>query len=645
MPTDIEVDINNIIFQSYSDDPTTGHAIYAFDSTYLPSAAEINDSDLYELLMETLMDKLVARLPHKPYSLVVFSSGFTSKDISWVEGIRMYSRLPKQVKTYLQKMYIVHESFFIRTVCQVLKNVMNIKFFNSGSTKETLVHVSSLSELAEHIDITTLRISLNVYLYDYEINDKITVTENLLDNSGNNLPHKVYRQLIFDKMFKRLQIEAPQTAHIFQKLGSFKKVNILLDVIDRRNYIDLSQWDIHSIATVFLHFIKNRSTPIFPIDSLTLPISDDIDYTFKHFALMMKMNGYYPLVAVVVPFFISLIENSEVTKHTCSSLSKCIAPAMCKEKLAVKNSGRLEDGIKFVGNVLLHFNDFKPRIEEMAGRRPRAKSHSSQQVPTYSPTRNSTTVHRSNSQKVSNPIKSSNFSGKMSSQTSPRLPRRLSLNERPTRGSLSVNNSPAKVVPQELPPRGSPRRPEMMSAPTSATTRANSPTSYKFKTNNTQRNVKRNDRSPHIQLRNTSSTISLQLSPSTQWAEGDAFSIPYCPSSGTGSDSPSDPTVSKARDNNAIITESSKKDKEYISLVQQLTLDRNEKIQSFDEELKMRKLKTTKGATLTKFSPNSYSDITTGNKVSRLAELYEERLLGLKIAGKIKEEDKRAGPV
>ena len=107
------INVNNIFFKSYSVDPLSGHAIYVFDSTYLPSSDEVGDKQVYDLLIDKLMDKLIAKIPSAPFILVVFSSGFLQKKISWVYGIKMFSKLPKELRAHLQKAYIVHESFFI----------------------------------------------------------------------------------------------------------------------------------------------------------------------------------------------------------------------------------------------------------------------------------------------------------------------------------------------------------------------------------------------------------------------------------------------------------------------------------------------------------------------------------------------------
>lgn len=125
----LQVNVNNIFFRSYSTDPISGHTIYVFDSTYLPEPEEVKDKQVYDLLIDELMDKLIDMIPCAPFSLVVFTSGFSQKKISWIYGVKMFSKLPKELRGFLQKTYIVHESFFIRTVYQVLSNAMNIKIW------------------------------------------------------------------------------------------------------------------------------------------------------------------------------------------------------------------------------------------------------------------------------------------------------------------------------------------------------------------------------------------------------------------------------------------------------------------------------------------------------------------------------------
>lgn len=376
----IDINVNNIFFKSFSVDPNSGHSIYVFDSTYLPDPEILgNDKQVYDLLINELMDRLVEKLPSSPYSLVVFSSGFSQMKISWIYGIKMFSKIPKELKYYLQKTYIVHESFFIRTVYQVLSNAMNIKFLttskkfatktyhasnkaNENTTLQedsmgnfSMIHVPNLTILSKMIDITRLRISLNVYLHDYSINEYIDVPEEYFQRLSNNSKRK-YRQLVFDKIFKKLAMYGPETELIFQRPGTHRRVNIFLDIIERNNYIDLSQWDLYSLASVFLNFLKNKAKPLIPVDLIVLPIQDEIEYTVAIFHKIVEYNGYFDLIIAIFPLFLSILQASEITRHTSRSLSKAIAPTLCKEKISINNNDRLRVGTRYIKNLLENFN-------------------------------------------------------------------------------------------------------------------------------------------------------------------------------------------------------------------------------------------------------------------------------------------------
>lgn len=71
-------------------------------------------------------------------------------------------------------------------------------------------------------------------------------------------------------------------------------------------------------------------------------------------------------------------------------------------------------------------------------------------------------------------------------------------------------------------------------------------------------------------------------------------------------------------------------------LLDQLTIEKNAKIQSFDKEMKKKKMIQQKSTNATRFSNEGYADISKGSKVSKLAALYEERLQGLQAISDLK---------
>ncbi|QLQ78801.1 hypothetical protein HG537_0B01490 [Torulaspora globosa] len=577
----LHVNVNRIFFKSYSIDPISGHSIYVFDSTFLPEPDEVGNKQIYDMLIDELTDKLIERIPCAPFSLVVFSSGFIQKKISWVYGVKMFSKLPQELRNLLQKTFIVHESFFVRTVYQVLSNAMSIKIlgaYNSQNIKASesfsMVHVSNLTELSQMMDITRLRISLNVYLHDYQINDYIELPQRYHSNLS-SVGSRQYRQLIFDKIFKRLTLEAVTNELIFQKPGSYKKVNILLDVIERNNYVDLSQWDIYSLASVFLHFLRNKSQPLIPIDLVPLPIKDDFQYTFQTFHTIIEHNHYFELLKAIFPLFISILECSDVTKHNKASLSKALTPTLCKEKMSMMSADRLALGGRFIRNLFEYFPAIVdklqnqrtalaapvPPVVEQPQRPPKLTTSVALLPPNIprarksSPSRygdlKSTNASRSSSQQSDNSRVVSSASTFISEGAPVPKSRELSV-------SLRVNSDSVTTLTDE-----------------STESRSTSP----VRTAETIRQMVTDDTADDKSIENT---------------------------------------------NNKVTTESTN-----------ISTEKYNKIVQFDRDLLKQKQLSNKANLNAKFSLEGYSDIKVGNKVSKLAALYEERLQGLQILNQI----------
>ncbi|EHN01805.1 Ecm25p [Saccharomyces cerevisiae x Saccharomyces kudriavzevii VIN7] len=546
------------------------------------------------------MDRLVMKLPQAPYSLVIFSSGFSQRKISWVYGIKMFAKLPKETKFYLQKFFIVHESFFVRSVYQVVSNAMNFNFLDSKDSQHdfpSLVHVLDLTSLSELIDITRLRISLNVYLYDYQISEHIDVPEEYY-NRLTPLAMRQYRQLIFDKIFKKLRSDAVICELIFQKPGNYKKVNIFLDIIKRNNYIDLSQWDIYSLASVWLNFfIKNKAKPLIPIELISLPIVDDFEFTCETFRKIIKFNQYQDLFMVIFPFFNKIIAHNEMTKHDSRSLSKALTPALCKEKLSIMTNDRLAIGSRYIKNLLDFFSEITKEITS-----PLSSVSSSSTIPALpkprklSPTRYSElgrlTLLRSRSPSPQRSVTSPTYTS-VALQDTPVLK---------PKSSCRIASSPS-LDTKPSPPIKTPSRPQA-----SLTSRSNT----------------------DLTLASSSTdTISLP----TQTLSADSL-----PLSNSSIDLTISDTIKEMVKDEPANDKGSAETDILIQHFESLTLVQNAKIKKFDKILQEKKKKNeTTSKTANKFSQKGYSDINASNKVSRLAALYEERLQGLQVMNEMKQ--------
>ena len=590
------------------------------------------------------MDMLITKLPQSPYSLVVFSSGFTEKKISWVYGIKMFSKLPKESRYFLQKTYIVHESFFIRTVYQVLTNAINIKFLpmlgkdtsqeedNSPESSVAVAHVPDLTTLSRLIDITRLRISLNVYLHDYEISEYIDVPEEYFTRLT-DLAKRKYRQLIFDKIFKKISIYGVKSELLFQKPGTYRKVNIFLDVIERNNYIDISQWDIYSLGSVFLHFIKNKAHPLVPIDMVRLPISDDLNYTFKTFVEMINFNNYYHLFITIFPLFISIIKAEEVTKHTSKSLSKALVPTLCKEKISMNNADRLAIGSRFIKNLLENFDQIVSSCEKL---NKRGRSMSSTKPLPKPPVKKIPSVQAT-------PVSTPPTSMGPPMLPKPRKASPSKYNTSPSRSSSNFNNDPRSESPiKSFSSLKLSKDEDSSSDSTDSINRPKSPTPLLHKPS-----------IPNLSIR-ISSTDSTLLSSTELTEENLTFNnmgsnyqsrISSGATAVSGQRSTSGSSVMRTPPSTISIPDISETGKtdtngSEFDAVRDMVTDNatplpTSKFEKFDKELKKKQLaKKAEIKTKDQFSQVGFSGMKQGSqasKVNKLAALYEERLQGLKV--------------
>lgn len=407
----LNINFSNIFFKSYTVDDKD-HPIYIFDSTYLPDMEVFsNDKQQYDNIINRLIEKLIHRLPrNKKFSIIIFSSGFKKLSWKWTMGIKIYSKILNAINDYrkqnnenliVHKIYIVHESLWVRTLFQIWQQFKNGQVLNEkemdpnaddsfilDDTEDDLytsvpssqifetIYLNDLSELSHHVDITKLRISLNVYLYDSKINEYIELPssyqKNLSAQSGIKM-NREFRQSMFEKIYERLSKESIDNSLVFYKKGDASSISIMIDIINRNNYCDISQWDIYSLASIFIWFLVSKNKTFFPINmiksvrglSKAMNKNSKIEnirlgynLTYEIFSSIMEYNCYYNLIKFIIPLFINMIKHYDVTHHNYETVSEALVVPLCKldidnENYAInKNFGKV-----FISNVLFHFDE------------------------------------------------------------------------------------------------------------------------------------------------------------------------------------------------------------------------------------------------------------------------------------------------
>ncbi|KAH3673053.1 hypothetical protein WICMUC_003886 [Wickerhamomyces mucosus] len=379
----MEIHTDKVFFKTDTTDPETGLPVYVFDSNYLPNFNNINNENNYrdidgvedddegenrgfqydKTTIETILlkafKKIIPRIPNHPYTLVCFTSGFknfnkpSQNNNSWIILLKCYQLLPNNLKDMLKRAYIVHESWLIRSFLQILSKINNLNFITKADSNRfnKLIYCKDLSELSSFLNLIKIRISLDVYLYDLQYNPsgnfpQYKDTNSLIDS----LEYRNYLNLIKSRIHQRLIQESSSYELVFFKPGNSIKLNILNKAIERGNYLDLSQWDIYVMGTLYLNLLKNFEILI-PIDEIEIPIKDDFEYTFKIFNKILNRDPEKKLIKII-PIFINLLNNSHITKHDLKTLSKTITPSLCQLKISLINQDSILIGQRFIKNLL-----------------------------------------------------------------------------------------------------------------------------------------------------------------------------------------------------------------------------------------------------------------------------------------------------
>ncbi|CUM63576.1 uncharacterized protein PRCAT00001155001 [Priceomyces carsonii] len=374
--------MERIFYRSDLKDPETQLPIYVFDTTYLPQPDDID----YEKFILVLMQIL----PKFPYALIMFSSGLNK--INWIWGVKFLKKFLSDNLTNnasnLKKIITVHDSWFVKTLTQVFTNLnftkksfaqLNafVESFSiagkdnmSNDSSSVRINCSSLSSLNEYVNITKLKISLNIYKYDYQLDHPedllksiypplITAVTKINPTTDPIFHHHFYQ------IFNIININGDQVELLFHRPGNKLKSEILFDCVNRNQLIWVNDWDIYSIAITFKKFLMELPRPLIPVEQILLPMKDEYEYTVKIFDHIINGfeddEGYRVVLLQFLDLCHKILINEQVTKHTTLSLSKCLSHCLSHQVISSQNKDEILIVNRFIKNLLSYWVDIKDR--------------------------------------------------------------------------------------------------------------------------------------------------------------------------------------------------------------------------------------------------------------------------------------------
>lgn len=366
--------MDRIFYKSELIDAYSGHPIYIFDTSYLPPPEDVD----YNLFIPTLMQWL----PKKPYVVILFSCGLNK--INWVWGISFLKAFFSQDSAgvsnveNIHKLIAVHESWFVKSVSQIFTNFLVSKktFANFNSllsslkpSNNLLISCDTLSDLSNYVDITSLKISLNVYRHDFQT----TLTPDIAlhcpfkpaISASTRFSHKTdpifYHH--FYQIFNIVDAYADQVELLFFKPGRKVNTEILFHCLMRNQVIWINDWDLNCVASCFKKILTEVSIPLIDSKKITLPMRDDLQYTSQIFDSMMQEEDRNIVLYQVISLCRRIVDKNLVTKHTNISILKCLSHALTHESISYLSKDSISIVVRFLKNLLHHWQEIAPRYD------------------------------------------------------------------------------------------------------------------------------------------------------------------------------------------------------------------------------------------------------------------------------------------
>lgn len=325
--------VDRIVYPSQTVDPSTRLPIVIVDSTALPPPQAVG--------YEELVKAAIKRLPQTNYALLFFACGAPNKP-SWSWVAQTYAMLERPVRKRVRKIYVVHESWWVRTITQMLRGVVSAKF------KSKIVHVSSLSQLAQLIDMTVINIRPNVYVHNLKIESTITIPRHPTPVFGMRIDHRDGFDVpsLWTDCLDFLRVTAPVTRGVFCKTDRTDLLAILRECYDRSQVVDLDDYGAIVTACLVKQYLYELPEPVLPASKLPLPMKDSVDYTVAVFQGLPSWAQY--LLYSLTEILASVVVHGPRTLHNPTTIAQQLAPGLCgrasREQLAI--------GVRYTRNLV-----------------------------------------------------------------------------------------------------------------------------------------------------------------------------------------------------------------------------------------------------------------------------------------------------
>ncbi|CAN3358437.1 protein Ecm25p [Diutina catenulata] len=374
--------MERIFYAAGTTDPVTQLPIYLFDTSFLPPTDDID----YEQFIPVMLQAL----PRTPFCLIMFSLGLNK--ISWMWGVKFLKRFlsDKRNVANLQKMVTVHDSWFVKSLTQILTNyhvtvnslsslnkyidvassniVELFAAYNAHHVK--LITCSSLSQLSHYFDISKLKISLNVYRHDHKLGPlelamRYTPLVNPYTRVNSDTHPVFYHHLT--QLLVILRDHGTEVELLWHRPGNKTSSDILYQCLNRNQLLWINDWDIYCIGTVYKRILAELSSPLVPAPSIPLPMDDSEAFTVAtyrkiHQAHVDAGSGFERLLYATTEMCWHLQKSRAATRHSLASVAKCMAHCLSHEGVSRSNDAAVAVVTRMMAQMITYWPEIVQQV-------------------------------------------------------------------------------------------------------------------------------------------------------------------------------------------------------------------------------------------------------------------------------------------
>lgn len=227
-------------------------------------------------------------------------------------------------KKNLKGFYIVHPTFFFKTIFQFFKPFVSKKFWIK------LHFLNEVAELFQYIDKDELSLPPSVLIHDIQFSKKIKPRlfgcslKEILERKAEN-GRRVPR--IYDSLMKHIEDNGLDVQGIFRLSGKSDEITVLKTLIDNDDNIDYSNCDIYSIANILKLLFREMDPPLLTYEKyqkfLDATLLEDSKESIKQFQqiILSLPSSHYDTTRQLFSLFYKIHCKSDVNKMSSENIA------------------------------------------------------------------------------------------------------------------------------------------------------------------------------------------------------------------------------------------------------------------------------------------------------------------------------------